>query len=44
MASHDAARRAAKLGYRKVFVMAAGIDGWTKEGRPVERGGAPEHG
>ncbi|HEX8910531.1 MAG TPA: hypothetical protein VF805_15105 [Anaeromyxobacteraceae bacterium] len=39
MASHGAAREAAKLGYRKVFVMSDGITGWVKKGKPVERGG-----
>ena len=37
-ASHDAARRAAKLGWRNVLVMPAGIDGWQAAGWPVERG------
>jgi rhodanese-related sulfurtransferase len=39
MASHDAAREAAKLGYRNVFVMSDGISGWVKKGKPVESGG-----
>ena len=38
MASHGAAREAAKLGYKKVFVMSAGISGWVKAGKPVENG------
>jgi rhodanese-related sulfurtransferase len=38
MASHHAAREAAKLGFTKVFVMPDGIDGWMKAGRPVESG------
>jgi rhodanese-related sulfurtransferase len=38
MASHIAAREAAKLGYQKVFVMGAGISGWVKAGKPVEKG------
>ena len=38
MASHIAAREAAKLGYTKVFVMVDGISGWVKKGKPVERG------
>jgi rhodanese-related sulfurtransferase len=38
MASHQAARRAVTMGYTRVFVMAEGIDGWVKEGRPVEKG------
>ncbi len=39
MASHGAAREAAKLGYSRVFVMSDGIAGWVKKGKPVERGG-----
>lgn len=39
MASHEAARRAVQLGYRNVFVMSDGIDGWVKAGLPVERKG-----
>jgi rhodanese-related sulfurtransferase len=38
MASHQAARRAAKMGYTRVFVMTDGIDGWVKAGLPVETG------
>jgi rhodanese-related sulfurtransferase len=38
MASHIAAREAAKLGYTKVFVMGDGISGWVKKGKRVERG------
>ncbi len=38
MASHQAARRAAELGWKNVYVMSAGIDGWIKAGKPVERG------
>lgn len=37
MASHGAAREAAKLGYTRVFVMGDGISGWVKQGRKVER-------
>jgi rhodanese-related sulfurtransferase len=37
MASHDAAREAAKLGYANVSVMPDGIRGWRKAGWPVER-------
>jgi rhodanese-related sulfurtransferase len=37
MASHGAAREAAKLGYRNVFVMPDGIFGWVKAGKPVAR-------
>jgi rhodanese-related sulfurtransferase len=39
MASHGAAREAAKLGYTKVFVMGDGISGWVKQGKAVEKGG-----
>jgi len=38
MASHIAAREAAKLGFAKVFVMGDGISGWVKKSKPVERG------
>jgi rhodanese-related sulfurtransferase len=38
MASHGAAREAAKLGYKRSFVMPAGISGWVKAGKPVEKG------
>jgi rhodanese-related sulfurtransferase len=41
MASHQAAREAAKLGYQKVYVMPAGISGWVKDGKKVQTGGAP---
>ncbi len=40
MASHGAAREAAKLGYTKVYVMTEGITGWVQKGKPVEKGGA----
>ncbi len=40
MASHDAAREAAKLGYTRLFVMSDGITGWVKQGKPVVKGGA----
>jgi hypothetical protein len=40
MASHQAAREAAALGYRKLFVMSDGIFGWEKAGKPVEAGGS----
>lgn len=39
MASHGAAREAAKLGYKRVFVMSDGIAGWVRQGKPVEMGG-----
>ena len=38
MASHQAAGRAVEMGYANVFVMPAGIDGWLKAGKPVEKG------
>ena len=31
---------ALKLGYKNVFVMPAGIQGWKKAGKPVEKSGA----
>jgi rhodanese-related sulfurtransferase len=36
MASHQSARRAVELGYKNVFVMSDGIDGWKQGGHPVE--------
>jgi len=39
MASHEAARRAAKAGFSKVYVMPDGIDGWIAAGKKVQRGG-----
>ena len=38
MACHQAAREAVKYGYKNVFVMPAGIQGWEKAGKPVEKG------
>jgi rhodanese-related sulfurtransferase len=38
MASHQAARRAAELGWKNVFVMPDGIDGWVQAGKPIETG------
>ncbi len=38
MACHQAAREAVKLGYKNVFVMSAGFQGWEKAGKPVEKG------
>lgn len=38
MACHEAARAAVALGYKNVFVMPDGIQGWTKAGKPVEKG------
>jgi len=37
MASHGAARRAAKAGYPNVYVMPDGIDGWVKAGKKTVR-------
>ncbi len=37
MASHDAAKAAAKAGYKNVYVMADGIEGWKKAGKPVQK-------
>jgi rhodanese-related sulfurtransferase len=36
MACHGAARVAAKAGYKNVFIMPAGIEGWVKAGKRVE--------
>ena len=41
MECHHAARRAAELGYKNLFIMRAGIVGWTKAGKPVVTGGKP---
>jgi len=38
MECHHAARRAASLGYRNLYIMPAGIVGWTKAGNPVVKG------
>ncbi|HXR26183.1 MAG TPA: hypothetical protein VN742_12525 [Candidatus Binataceae bacterium] len=35
MASHEAARRAVKVGYSDVSVMADGISGWKAAGKAV---------
>jgi len=35
MASHEAARRAVKAGYKDVSVMADGIVGWRAAGEPT---------
>jgi rhodanese-related sulfurtransferase len=37
MASHDAAKRAMKAGYNNVSVMADGIQGWVKAGKPTQK-------
>ena len=36
-ASHTAANRALEAGYKEVYVLGAGILGWTKAGKPVEK-------
>jgi len=38
MECHHAARRAAALGYREIFIMPSGIQGWIKAGKPVVKG------
>lgn len=38
MASHAAAREAARLGYANAWVMPDGIAGWVKAGKRVESG------
>ena len=40
-ACHHAARQAMSLGYHNVFIMPAGIMGWTQAGRPVVAGPNP---
>jgi len=37
MACHEGARAALKFGYTNVFIMSAGIQGWEKSGKPVEK-------
>jgi len=41
MECHEAARRAADLGYREAFIMPSGIMGWVKAGKPTIKGAAP---
>jgi len=41
MASHEAARRAVKAGFTRVWVMPDGIDGWVKEGKTTVSGTSP---
>lgn len=36
-AAPHAAKRAKRMGYRQVFVMSEGIEGWTKQLKPVEQ-------
>jgi rhodanese-related sulfurtransferase len=38
MACHQGARAALALGYKNVFIMPDGIQGWEKAGRPMEKG------
>ena len=42
MECHQAARRAAELGYQKLYIMPAGIVGWIKAGKPVVTGDQPK--
>jgi len=37
MASHEAAKRALANGFKDVSVMADGIKGWVKAGKPVTK-------
>ena len=41
MACHTAARQAVALGWTNVFVLPAGIQGWTSAGKPVVTGANP---
>jgi len=41
MECHHAARRAADLGYREIFIMPSGIQGWVKAGKPVVKDDTP---
>ncbi len=41
MASHGAAGRAAKAGYRDVNVMSDGLKGWVAAGNPTQKVAAP---
>ena len=38
MACHQAARAAVNFGYKNVYIMSAGIQGWEKAGKLVEKG------
>ena len=38
MACHQAARAAVSYGYKNVFVMPDGSEGWVKAGKPTEKG------
>jgi len=35
LACHDGAKAAVKLGYKNVFIMPAGIEGWKKAGKTI---------
>lgn len=37
MASHTGAGRAIEMGYKNVFVMSAGTEGWNKAGKPINK-------
>lgn len=37
-ASHQAARAAVRLGHRNVFILPAGIFGWERARKPIEKG------
>ena len=37
MASHGAAQLATKAGYKNVYVMSDGIQGWKKAGKPTQK-------
>jgi rhodanese-related sulfurtransferase len=39
MACHSGAKKAIEYGFKKVYIMPAGIAGWEKAGKPVEKGG-----
>src|SRR5213076_597591 len=38
MACHQGARAALSFGYKNVYIMSAGIQGWQKAGKTVETG------
>ncbi len=42
-AAADAARKAITSGYRDVWVLAPGIQGWAEAGQPIERAGGAEN-
>ena len=41
MECHKAARRAAELGYKNLYIMPSGIVGWNKAGKRVVTGDQP---